>query len=320
MPAASADTTASRRGALPPPGVAIPAQGAAHGSSWRCGRHALALDRVHIMGVLNVTPDSFSDGGRFAALDSALAHAGRLIAEGADIIDIGGESTRPGAPRVPAQVQMERVLPVLRALRDAPAVLSVDTSEPELMRAALELGVSIVNDVRALRLPGALEAVAGSDCGVVLMHMLGEPATMQEQPRFGDVVAEVGSWLAQRRQWAMDGGVASDRIALDPGFGFGKAHGHNRQLLAGLDRLVAAGQPLLVGLSRKSSLGDITGRPVTERLGASLAAALLAIERGARIVRVHDVAPTRDAIAVWQAVARASAAPAADARPAGANP
>lgn len=279
---------------------------------WQCGRHRLHLDRVHLMGVLNVTPDSFSDGGSFLALDAAVAHAGRLIDEGADIIDIGGESTRPGAPHVPAEVQMERVLPVLRALAGAPVALSVDTSEPALMRAALDLGVSIVNDVRALRVPGALDAVRAADCGVVLMHMPGEPATMQRHASYTDVVAEVGQWLAQRRDAVVAAGVAPARIAVDPGFGFGKAHGHNRRLLAGLERFMALGQPLLVGLSRKSSLGDITGRPVTQRLGASLAAALLAIGSGARIVRVHDVAATRDAIAVWEAIAQEDAAAAAD--------
>lgn len=269
---------------------------------WRCGRHELALDRVRIMGVLNVTPDSFSDGGRFAAPRAAVEHGQRMIEEGADIIDIGGESTRPGAAPVPLEVERERVLPVLRALRDAGVPLSVDTSQPELMRAALDLGVSIVNDVRALRAQGALEAVRGTGCGVVLMHMQGEPGTMQVAPRYADVVAEVAAWLGQRRDAALAAGIERERIVLDPGFGFGKTHAHNRRLLARLDQLLALGQPLLVGLSRKSSLGDMIGRPVGERLGASIAAALLAASKGARIVRVHDVAATRDALAVWNAV------------------
>jgi len=255
------------------------------------------------MGVLNVTPDSFSDGGRHATLDAALARARVLIDEGADILDVGGESTRPGATPVPAEVERARVLPVLRQLRDLARPISVDTSDPALMRAALDAGVSIVNDVRALRRPGALEAVRAADCGVVLMHLPGEPATMQDAPAYADVVGEVRGWLAARADAVLAEGVAADRLALDPGFGFGKTHEHNRQLLAGLDRLADLGRPLLVGLSRKSSLGRLTGRAVADRLPASLAAALLAVERGARIVRVHDVAATRDVLAIWESVA-----------------
>jgi dihydropteroate synthase len=271
-------------------------------SRWRCGRHALGFERVRLMGVLNVTPDSFSDGGQYVAIDAALAHAYRMIDEGADIIDIGGESTRPGAPRVPPEIELQRVLPVVRALNGAPVPISIDTSAPQVMRAALEQGASIVNDVRGLRAPGALAEVAGGDCGLVVMHMQGEPSTMQANPVYGDVVAEVGAWLAQRCDDLAAAGVARERIAIDPGFGFGKTHAHNRELLAGLDRLLPIGQPLLVGLSRKSSLGAITGRPVDQRLGASIAAALVAVAKGARIVRAHDVAATRDALAVWQAV------------------
>jgi dihydropteroate synthase len=256
------------------------------------------------MGVLNVTPDSFSDGGRFAAMDAALAHARAMIDQGADIIDIGGESTRPGAVPVPVDVESARVLPVLRELRGIGVPVSIDTSQPALMRAALELGASIINDVRSLRREGALEAVRASDCGLVLMHLQGDPATMQLQPQYRDVVDDVRAWLAQRCEQVCQAGVAPERIAVDPGFGFGKTHRHNRQLLAGLERLHALGRPILVGLSRKSSLGDMTGRPVTQRLAASLAAALLAVERGARIVRVHDVAATRDALAVWENVRR----------------
>ena len=254
------------------------------------------------MGVINVTPDSFSDGGRFLLVDRAVEHARQLIAEGADILDIGGESTRPGAASVSPAAQIERVMPVVQALRDVQVPLSVDTSEPEVMRAALEDGVAIVNDVRALAVPGALAQLARGDCGVVLMHMKGTPQTMQADPTYDDVVREVGEFLGARRDEAVRAGVAPERIALDPGFGFGKRGVHNRELLARLDRLRSLGQPLLVGLSRKASLGEMTGRPVDQRLVPSVVAALLAIQLGACIVRVHDVAATRDAIAVWEAV------------------
>jgi dihydropteroate synthase len=256
------------------------------------------------MGVLNVTPDSFSDGGQHATVQAAVAHAHRMVEEGVDIIDIGGESTRPGASPVPAEEEMARVVPVLQALRNLPVPISIDTSEPALMRAALDLGAAIINDVRSLRRPGALDVARSSpDCGVVLMHMSGEPATMQREPYYANVVGEVLDWLAQRRDSVVAAGVTAARIALDPGFGFGKTQGHNRQLLAGLDRLQALGHPVFVGLSRKSTLGELTGRAVTNRLPASLAAALIAAQHGARIIRVHDVAATRDVIAVWQAFA-----------------
>jgi dihydropteroate synthase len=271
--------------------------------AWHCGRYGLPLDRVHLMGVLNVTPDSFSDGGRNVDPQAALAHAQQMIDEGATIIDVGGESTRPGAPAVTADDELARVLPVLQALRDLPVAVSIDTSEPRVMRAALDLGATIINDVRALRRPGALEvACASPDCGVVLMHMAGEPSTMQHDPRYGDVLHEVLRWLAQRRDVVLAAGVAPGRIALDPGFGFGKTQGHNRRLLAGLAQMQDLGHPVLVGLSRKSTLGELTGRPVTQRLPASIAAALIAAQSGARIVRVHDVGATRDALAVWEAV------------------
>jgi len=269
---------------------------------WHCGRFRLPLDRPLVMGVINVTPDSFSDGGRYLLVDRAVEHARQLISEGADILDIGGESTRPGASQVSPAAQIERVMPVLRALRDVAVALSVDTSEPEVMRAALDEGVAIVNDVRALRVPGALAQMSRSDCGVVLMHMQGTPQTMQVDPVYADVVAEVREFLQRRREEAVQAGVAAQRIALDPGFGFGKRGVHNRRLLAHLGELRSLGQPLLVGLSRKASLGEVTGRPVEQRLFASVAAALLAIQAGAGIVRVHDVAATRDAIAVWEAV------------------
>jgi dihydropteroate synthase len=274
---------------------------------WHCGRYQLSLERPLVMGVINVTPDSFSDGGRFLAPASALEHARQLIEEGADILDIGGESTRPGAALVSPAAQIERVMPVVRALRDVSVPLSVDTSEPEVMRAALSEGVAIINDVRALGVPGAVRQMAHSDCGVVLMHMQGTPQTMQVDPSYENVVREVGDFLRKRRDEVVQAGAAPDRIVLDPGFGFGKRGVHNRLLLARLGELRALGQPLLVGLSRKASLGEMTGRPVDQRLVASVVAALLAIQAGARIVRVHDVAATRDAIAVWEAVQAASA-------------
>ena len=254
------------------------------------------------MGVLNVTPDSFSDGGRFVQLNAALLHARQMIDDGADIIDIGGESTRPGATPISPETEMQRVLPVLRALQGARVAISVDTSQPALMRAALEEGACIINDVRGFRTNQAVEAVRDSDCGLVVMHMQGEPATMQRQPIYDDVIAEVSSWLARRCDELALAGIARERMVVDPGFGFGKNHEHNRQLLASIGKLLRVGQPLLVGVSRKSTLGEITGKPAEQRLSASLAAALIAIEGGARIVRVHDVGATRDALAVWEAV------------------
>jgi dihydropteroate synthase len=254
------------------------------------------------MGVVNVTPDSFSDGGCFQHFDAALDHARRLIDEGADLLDIGGESTRPGAAEVSVQQELDRVLPLIEALRNADVPLSVDTSKPQVMRAALAAGASVVNDVRALAKPGAVELVAAGDCGVVLMHMQGSPRTMQAAPQYDDVVAEVAAFLAARRDALLAAGVAAERIALDPGFGFGKTLAHNLALLRGLDVLAALGQPVLAGLSRKSMLGALTGRPVTERQVASAVAAVLAAQRGARILRVHDVAATRDALALLTAV------------------
>ncbi len=275
---------------------------AVSGTRWACGCRVFDLRRPLVMGIVNVTPDSFSDGGRFFDFSGALAHGVRLIEEGADLLDIGGESTRPGAAGVDADEELARVIPLVRALRERGVPISVDTSKPEVMRAALAEGAAVVNDVRALRAPGALEAVAASDCGIVLMHMQGEPRTMQLAPHYDDVVREVGDFLRARRDALLAAGVARERIALDPGFGFGKTVAHNFALLARLHELTALGQPVLVGLSRKSMLGHATGRGVGERLHASVAAALLAVQRGARIVRVHDVAATRDALAVWQAM------------------
>ena len=267
-----------------------------------CGRFRLDLGRPLVMGVVNVTPDSFSDGGFYLDPVEAIAHARRLIDEGADLLDIGGESSRPGAPGVPADEESRRVLPVLRGLRDASVPLAVDTVKPEVMRAALAEGAAMINDISALRAPGALEAVAGSDAGVCLMHMQGEPRTMQKAPHYVDVVAEVGAFLRGRAAAAEAAGIARERIVVDPGFGFGKTPAHNLELLRRLRELAALGYPLLAGLSRKSTLGAITGRPPAERAAASVAAALLAVEGGARIVRVHDVAATKDALAVWSAV------------------
>jgi len=254
------------------------------------------------MGVVNVTPDSFSDGGQFLDPGQALAHARRLIDEGADLIDIGGESSRPGARGVPAEEESLRIIPVLRGLRDAPVPIAVDTVKPEVMRAALAEGAAMINDINALRAPGALETVAASDAGVCLMHMQGEPRTMQANPTYGDVVVEVGGFLRERAAVAEAAGIARERIVVDPGFGFGKTVGHNLELLRRLAEIASLGYPVLAGLSRKSTLGAITGRPASGRLAASVAAALLAVERGARIVRVHDVAATKDALAILSAM------------------
>jgi len=268
----------------------------------RLGRFTLALGRPLIMGVLNVTPDSFSDGGRFFAADRALDGARALIEEGADILDVGGESSRPGAEPVPADEELRRIGPILAKLGDLQVPVSVDTCKPEVMRHALDAGAAMINDILALRAPGALEALAASDAAVCLMHMQGEPRTMQREPHYADVVAEVEAFLLERARAAQAAGVARDRIVLDPGFGFGKTPSHNLDLLRSLPRLRAAGYPLLAGLSRKSLLGKITGRAAGDRVHASVAAALLAVQRGAAIVRVHDVAATRDALRVWQAV------------------
>jgi dihydropteroate synthase len=254
------------------------------------------------MGIVNVTPDSFSDGGRYYAAEAALAHARQLIDEGADLLDIGGESTRPGAPEVGDDEELRRVLPLIEALRSTRVPLSIDTSKAAVMAAALAAGACIVNDVCALRQAGALEVVAASDCGVVLMHMQGTPRTMQAAPYYDEVVGEVGAFLRTRLAALDAAGVARERVVVDPGFGFGKDAAHNWTLLARLRALDVGGVPLLAGVSRKSMLGQATGRPVDERLPASVAAALVAVQRGAAIVRVHDVAATRDALAVWRAV------------------
>lgn len=269
---------------------------------WQTRRFRIDLSRPRVMGIVNVTPDSFSDGGRHDDTRAAIAHCERLVAEGVDILDIGGESTRPGSPRVDADCEWARIDQVLAAAVTLGVPVSVDTYKPEVMRRALEAGADIVNDVQALQMPGALAAVAGSGAGVCLMHMRGEPASMMDLALYGDVVAEVAAFLRQRAQAAQACGIPADGIALDPGYGFAKTAAHNLQLLAGQRRLAELGYPLLVGWSRKRTLGDITGRPVDQRLPASLAAALRAVSAGANVLRVHDVAATVDALNVWAAV------------------
>jgi dihydropteroate synthase len=268
----------------------------------RCGRYRLILDRPLIMGVVNVTPDSFSDGGQFLPAQAAVDHARRLIDEGADLLDVGGESTRPGAAPVALDEERRRVLPVIEALVGAGVPLSVDTQKPELMREAVAAGAALINDVNGFEAPGALEAVAGSDCAICIMHRQGDSRTMQQAPQYADVVAEVDAWLRQRTAAAEQAAIARDRIVLDPGFGFGKTLEHNLALLRDLKVIAAAGYPVLAGLSRKSMIGALTGKPVGERMVGSVAAALFAAQRGAAIVRVHDVAAMRDALKIWQAV------------------
>jgi dihydropteroate synthase len=270
---------------------------------WQTSRHRIDLSRPRVMGIVNVTPDSFSDGGRYAGTPSALAHCEKLLRDGADLLDIGGESSRPGTAPVPLEEELARVLPVLREALRLGVPVSVDTCKPEVMRRALELGVDIINDIWALRQPGAAEAVAAHPaCGVCLMHMHGEPASMQRTPMQGDAVPAVRSFLQRETGRLGELGVGKERIAWDPGIGFGKTVAQNFALLARQDELLAAGRPLLVGWSRKSSLGAVSGLPVDQRLVPSVTAALLAVERGAHVVRVHDVADTVAALKVWAAM------------------
>ncbi len=269
--------------------------------SLRCADRLLDLRFPRVMGVLNVTPDSFSDGGRFVDVEAAIYAAERMRAAGADIIDVGGESTRPGAAEVSADEEWHRVEPVLRRLIERGALVSLDTSKPDVMRAGLELGVQMINDVYALRRPGALAAVAASNAAVCLMHMQGEPRSMQQAPHYTDVVGEIREFLAERLQACRAVGIADDRLVIDPGFGFGKTLPHNLALLRRLSELQSLGVPMLAGLSRKSMLAGLTGRPVEARLAGSLALALAACEGGARIIRVHDVPETVDALKVWSA-------------------
>lgn len=268
-----------------------------------CGKYSLDLTRPHVMGIVNVTPDSFSDGGKYAAVETAVEHGLKLVQQGADILDVGGESTRPGAAPVPLEEELRRVIPVIEGLAGKAGVpISIDTYKPEVMRAAIAAGASIVNDVFALRQPGALEAVTASDAGVCLMHMLGTPQTMQDDPQYRDVVSEVADFLRARMAAAEEHGIARERIVLDPGFGFGKRSVHNIALLRELEALCALGRPLLTGLSRKSVLGQLTGGDVDARLHASIAAAVIAAMKGARILRVHDVKATADALKVAAAI------------------
>lgn len=271
----------------------------------RCGRFVLMLDCPRIMGIVNITPDSFSDGGAFLDAQRAVDHAHRLVEEGADLLDLGAESTRPGAAPVSADEELDRLLPVLTALARLEVPISIDTSKPVVMREAMQAGAAMINDVNAFRAAGAIEALAKTAAALCVMHMRGEPRTMQAHPTYVDVVGEVDAFLRERIAALADAGVAHDRIAIDPGFGFGKNLDHNLALLRALQQFSSAGVAVLVGLSRKSMLGNITGRPAHERLPASIAAALLAVERGAQIVRVHDVAATRDALAILAAVQRA---------------
>ena len=254
------------------------------------------------MGIVNVTPDSFSDGGLHLQRDAALAYARQLIDEGADILDIGGESTRPGAQPVNAQEEMDRVLPIIEALRGAPVPVSIDTCKPEVMQAAIAAGAQMVNDINALQDSAAMRVIAASQAAVCLMHKQGKPQTMQEQPHYQNVVAEVSAFLRERIAATQAVGISRTRIVIDPGFGFGKTLAHNLALLRELKKLTELGVPILAGLSRKSMLGALTGQEVGQRLSASVVAALSAVERGANIVRVHDVRATVDALKVWNAV------------------
>ena len=273
---------------------------------WRCQDRVIDLSRPVVMGILNVTPDSFSDGGRYAGTEAALDRAAAMVAEGAAILDIGGESTRPGAEAVTEATENERVLPVIeRIARSLDVAISIDTSKPGVMAAAAAAGACIVNDVYALRAPGAHEFAAKARVGVCLMHMQGEPRTMQQHPEYQNVVAEVGAFLSREREICIAAGIAPEAIALDPGLGFGKGLDHNMTLLKGLPEIVALGSPVLVGVSRKSFIGRILDRPVQERLAGGLGLASLAVSMGARIIRTHDVAGTSDAIRMVSAVLQA---------------
>ena len=273
----------------------------------QCGRFELSLDRPLLMGIVNLTPDSFSDGGRHldprAAIDAGLA----MVEQGADILDLGAESTRPGAATVEPAEEIRRLLPVIEGLSACGVPLSVDTRKPEVMREVLAAGADMINDIAGFATPAAIAAVAASRCGLCVMHMQGEPGTMQQAPAYEDVVAEVQDWLRERVVALGAAGVEATRIVLDPGIGFGKTVDHNLQLLEALDEFAVFGMPLLIGVSRKSLIGALTGRPVDGRLAGSLAAALAAVARGAKIVRVHDVPETRDALRVWQAIEEAGA-------------
>jgi dihydropteroate synthase len=269
----------------------------------QCGRFGYNLaQRPLVMGILNVTPDSFSDGGRFQALEFAVERAEQMIKDGVDIIDIGGESTRPGSPSVPVDEELRRVMPAIYALRELGYPLSIDTCKTEVMREAIIAGADMINDINGFRAPGAIEAVKDSDCALCVMHMQGTPQDMQAQPAYTDVVADVTAFLRERVDALLAAGVARERITIDPGFGFGKSVEHNYALLRSISRMESElGLPVLAGLSRKSMIGAVTGRSVEQRLAGSLGGALAAVAQGARIVRVHDVAETVDALKVWEA-------------------
>jgi dihydropteroate synthase len=274
-------------------------------ASIQFGRYQFRFDRSSrplVMGILNITPDSFSDGGHFFSLDHALTHAEQMIADGVDIIDIGGESSRPGAERLSIEEELRRVMPVIYALRDCGKPISVDTCKPEVMREAIAAGADMINDINGFRAPGALSAVKDGDCALCIMHMLNDPQTMQLQPAYDDVVGEIAAFLRKRAAAMEEAGIERRRLCIDPGFGFGKTLDHNLALLRSLGEMQRTiGLPLLAGLSRKSMLGAITGKPVERRLAGSIAAAIIAAEQGAAIVRVHDVAETVDALKVWRA-------------------
>lgn len=270
----------------------------------RCGRFRLDLSRPRVMAIINLTDDSFSGDGLHGDVGTALARAERALADGAEMLDIGAESSRPGAEPVPEAQERERIVAFIDAARSWNVPLSVDTVKPEVMRAAVQAGADMINDINALRLPGAVDAVAGSEVGVCVMHMLGEPRTMQDDPRYDDVVAEVRAFLDERVAALESAGIARDRIVLDPGFGFGKRTVHNYTLLRELARFGDSGLAVLAGLSRKSMLGTVTGRAVEDRVVASAVAALIAVQHGAGIVRVHDVGATSDALKIWRAVQR----------------
>jgi dihydropteroate synthase len=273
----------------------------------QCGRYRFPLEgqdaRPLVMGVLNVTPDSFSDGGKFQSLESALSRAGQMIAEGVDIIDIGGESSRPGAAPLPLEEELGRVMPVIHALRGCGKPLSLDTYKPEVMHEAISAGIDMINDINGFRAEGALRAIKGSDCGLCIMHMQSDPAHMQIKPQYADVTKEVAAFLYERAELLKSEGVARERLCVDPGFGFGKSLEHNVTLLKNIGTIRdELGLPLLAGLSRKSMIGTLTGKPPEQRMAGSVAAALAAVAHGACIVRVHDVAETVDALKVWRAV------------------
>ncbi|MFN4340411.1 MAG: dihydropteroate synthase [Azonexus sp.] len=268
----------------------------------QCGSYSLSLDRPLIMGIVNLTPDSFSGDGLVGDVDRAIRHARAQFEAGSDILDIGAESSRPGAIPTPEDEELRRLIPVLREITPWGIPVSVDTYKPVVMRAALEAGASMINDIAGLSRPGALEVVAGSGCGICLMHMQGEPGTMQQAPSYADVVSEVRRFLADAVARCQAAGIRAEQLVLDPGFGFGKTLEHNLALFRSLPELAVENLPLLVGVSRKTMLGTITGRPVAQRQAASVAAALMAAQKGAKILRVHDVAATRDALAVWAAV------------------